>query len=322
MLDTVSKYLYAVYQNKSVCKAAKQLYISQPALSAAIKREEERLGFQIFNRKTLPLTLTAEGRCYIDAIEKAQSIQREAMEKIDDIRHADGGTLRIGTAAHISYYVIPKILKEFQKRYPKIDVHIVITDTGKLSNLLLDESVDLLFSSEPKPAEEYSEYVLLEERFVVAIPRDKVPERLCPFAMTRDEVLSATYKEDKMVSDLSFFHGVEFVYTPPQTTIQKKRKLLFGKEDLNPYITSNTQRQQFNFNLMRAGFGALLTTDMNLATMQPDDSYALFAINGPYAKQNLSIVTKPDSTPIAQKFVEIARTMFEQPQSVRDTVTI
>ena len=68
MLDTVSKYIYAVYQNKSVCKAAKQLYVSQPALSAAIKREEERLGFQIFNRKTLPLTLTAEGRCYIDAI--------------------------------------------------------------------------------------------------------------------------------------------------------------------------------------------------------------------------------------------------------------
>lgn len=322
MLDTVSKYIYAVYQNKSVCKAAKQLYVSQPALSAAIKREEERLGFQIFNRKTLPLTLTAEGRCYIDAIEKAQNIQREAMEKIDDIRHADGGTLRIGTATHISYYVIPKILKEFQKRYPKIDVHIVITNTGSLSDLLLSESVDLLFSSEPKPAEEYHEYVLLEERFVVAIPRDKVPERLLPFAMTRDEVLCAAYDESKMVSDLSLFHGVEFVYTPPQTTIQKKRKLLFGKEDLNPYITSNTQRQQLNFNLMRAGFGALLTTDMNVATMQPDDSYALFAIGGPYAKQNLSVVTKPDSTPIAEKFVDIARTIFEHPQSVRDTVKI
>lgn len=322
MLDTVSKYIYAVYQNKSVCKAAKQLYVSQPALSAAIKREEERLGFQIFNRKTLPLTLTAEGRCYIDAIEKAQNIQREAMEKIDDIRHADGGTLRIGTATHISYYVIPKILKEFQKRYPKIDVHIVITNTGSLSDLLLSESVDLLFSSEPKPAEEYHEYVLLEERFVVAIPRDKVPERLLPFAMTRDEVLCANYDESKMVSDLSLFHGVEFVYTPPQTTIQKKRKLLFGKEDLNPYITSNTQRQQLNFNLMRAGFGALLTTDMNVATMQPDDSYALFAIGGPYAKQNLSVVTKPDSTPIAEKFVDIARTIFEHPQSVRDTVKI
>ncbi len=321
MLDNVSKYLYAVYQNKSVCKAAKQLYISQPALSAAIKREEERLGFQIFNRKTLPLTLTAEGRCYMDAIEKAQNIQREAMEKIDDIRHADGGTLRIGTATHVSYYVIPKILKEFQKQYPKIDVHIVITDTGKLSDLLLDESVDMIFTSETAPAE-CNEYVLLEERFVVAIPRHLVPQRLQSFAMTREEVFSTTYDEGKMVSDLSLFHGVEFVYTPPQTTVQKKRKLLFGKEDLNPYITSNTQRQQFNFNLMRAGFGALLTTDMNLATMQPDDSYALFAINGPYAKQNLSVVTKRDSSPIAEKFADIARTLFDKPQSVRDTVKI
>lgn len=321
MLDTVSKYIYAVYQNKSVCKAAKQLYISQPALSAAIKREEKRLGFDIFNRKTLPLTLTAEGRCYIDAIEKAQSIQREAMEKIEDIRHADGGTLRIGTAAHISYYVIPKILKEFQKRYPKIDVHIVITDTAKLSDLLLDETVDMVFSSETAPAE-CKGHVLLEERFVVAIPRHLVPERLQPFAITRGEVLSAAYDESKMVSDLSLFHGVEFVYTPPQTTVQKKRKLLFGKEDLNPYITSNTQRQQFNFNLMRAGFGALLTTDMNLATMHPDNSYALFAIGGPYAKQNLSVVTKADSKPITDKFVDLALALFEKNQSVKDTITI
>ena len=52
MLDSISAYIYTVYKQKSVSRAANELFISQPALSSAIKREEKRLGFEIFNRNT------------------------------------------------------------------------------------------------------------------------------------------------------------------------------------------------------------------------------------------------------------------------------
>ena len=316
MLDNISNYIYTVYKLKSITLAAQELYISQPALSGAIKREEERLGFKIFNRKTLPLTLTAEGKCYIDALEKMRQIEHESMEKIDDMRHANGGTLRLGTATHLSFYVIPKILKEFQKRYPKVDIHITITDTPGLFDLLKNETADIIFTTES--SEEYRSTVLLEEHFVVAMPHNMVTPELMPYALSYEQLFESGVKA---VDDLSLFHDIEFVYTPPKTAIQKKRKILFGRDELPHYITSNATRHQFNYNLMCAGFGALLTTDANLATMPPSDDFCLFVLSDANARQNFSIVSLDDSL-LSQKFTELALEIVNKSKSIKELLKI
>ena len=322
MLDSISTYIYTVYKQKSVSKAANELFISQPALSSAIKREEKRLGFEIFNRKTLPLTLTPEGKYYIEAIEKMQQIERDSMEKIDGIRNVNKGTLRIGISTHLSFYVVPKILKEFQKSYPDVDVHIIFTDTDKLLHLLESDTADIVLTTEKTSSEEYNSCVLLSGQYVVAVPRTLVPSELLPFAISHKELLESLYYAEKSVSDLSLFHNIEFIYTPPKTTMEKKRKLLFGKDDLHPYITSNAQRQQFHFNLMRAGFGALLTTDTNLATMQPDSSYSLFVINTQQATQDFLLVSKKDGALVTDKFTELAQTIFSQNKPLKELFVI
>ena len=50
------EYIYTVYQEKSFSKAARKLFISQPSLSATVKRVEEHIGYPIFDRSTKPLT--------------------------------------------------------------------------------------------------------------------------------------------------------------------------------------------------------------------------------------------------------------------------
>jgi DNA-binding transcriptional LysR family regulator len=69
-METVAKYAYEVYKKGSFTKAARSLYISQPSLSAAISRLEAELGFRIFDRTTIPCSLTPEGRIYIESIEE------------------------------------------------------------------------------------------------------------------------------------------------------------------------------------------------------------------------------------------------------------
>ena len=64
------EYVYAVYEEKSFSKAAQKLYITQPALSTAIKKVEKKIGTPIFDRSTSPIGLTPGGEVYIDAIEK------------------------------------------------------------------------------------------------------------------------------------------------------------------------------------------------------------------------------------------------------------
>ena len=63
-------YVYEVYRERSFSKAAKNLYISQPALSTYVKRVETQIGQKIFDRNVTPIELTEAGRAYINTAEK------------------------------------------------------------------------------------------------------------------------------------------------------------------------------------------------------------------------------------------------------------
>ena len=67
---TWKKYVCEVYRERSFSKAAQNLYISQPSLSARIKKVEEQIGVPLFDRSTSPLQLTEAGRIYIRAAEE------------------------------------------------------------------------------------------------------------------------------------------------------------------------------------------------------------------------------------------------------------
>lgn len=314
MLNTTAKYIYTVYKLKSVSLAAQELFVSQPALSRAIKKAEEELGAPIFNRKTLPFSLTVEGKVYIDAIEKILEIERETTEKVSDMHHMHGGTLRIATSTHVSFYVIPKVLKVFQKKYPQVDTHIIITDTPKLYEHLKDETADLIFARGGKDREGYITEELFKERFVVVMPRDMANDELLPYAVSYREIYDKTYGKEKEIADMSLFQGLEFIYSSPNKNVQKKRKLLFGNSDIAPYITSSTDRQQFNYNLMRSGFGALFTTDANIATMRPDSKCVYFVLGESTENREFSIIypEKSDgSNYITEEFVKTAKEIFD-----------
>ena len=62
------EYVYQVYKDKSFSKAAANLFISQPSLSANVKRVEKKVGFPIFDRSTKPLSLTECGKEYIQSV--------------------------------------------------------------------------------------------------------------------------------------------------------------------------------------------------------------------------------------------------------------
>lgn len=238
-------------------------------------------------------------------------VEQDTVEKVNDIRHIQSGTLRIATSTHLSFYTIPKILKAFQVRYPQIDTHIIITDTNKLYEHLQKETADLIFISGGTIPDGCCSVDLFSEKFVVAMPPDMVTESLRPYTVNHKDLVSGNYDKSKEVNDMSLFHGIEFIYSPPNTNIHKKRTILFGNSDISPYITSNAGRQQFNFNLMCSGFGALLTTDANIATMPSNAKCIYFVLGDSAIKQSFSIAyLQKDSTNIVNEFVNTAKTLF------------
>ena len=80
-------FIFTILENGSLTKAAKELKISQPALSMKLGKLEESLGLTLFNRETSPISLTAEGRIYVDYLKKQKVIMDEFEASIGLLHH-------------------------------------------------------------------------------------------------------------------------------------------------------------------------------------------------------------------------------------------
>lgn len=316
MLDNLSKYVYEVYRSKSVSVAAKKLFISQPALSASIKKAEKELGAPIFNRKTIPFTLTAEGKVYIESIEKIMKIERETSEKIQDISEIKGGLLNIATSSYLSYFIIPKVCEMFAKKYPNVNINITTVSTQALAGKLANNTADIVFMPTENDAPGFFTVPLLEENIIVTLRKNcKGAEKLLPYALSYDDIVNRNLLVEKKIENMSIFKGIEFIYSPPNSTIFKKKKLIFGEDKSSHFIGVNAPNQRLNYNLMQAGFGAFLTTDADIATMPHTDRCMYFALKSPNAKQYYSAAySATEDSPsykLICEFVNTAKEFFD-----------
>ena len=148
-MERSAKYAYRVYEEKSFSAAAKSLFISQPSLSATVAHLEQELGFKIFDRSTSPLTLTAEGKIYIEALEEIRESEERMHRRINQLSNLSWGSLAVGGSSFIAYHLFPKICGEFYRRYPNIQVHVDMGNVGSASNLydkLEQQSLELLLT--------------------------------------------------------------------------------------------------------------------------------------------------------------------------------
>ena len=71
------RYVYTVYEEKSFSKAAERLFVSQPSLSAMVKKVESDYGITIFDRTTTPVSLTPEGEYYIHTAKRVLKLETD-----------------------------------------------------------------------------------------------------------------------------------------------------------------------------------------------------------------------------------------------------
>lgn len=130
-----------VYQNKSITKAAQQLFIAQPSVSLAIQELEAYYGVQLFERISRRIFPTENAdKLYGYAIHII-SLYNE-MES--SIRNRDAtGTLRVGSSITIGNHLLPYIVKEFQLVKPEMKVAVKIDNTQMIEQMVLHNELDI-----------------------------------------------------------------------------------------------------------------------------------------------------------------------------------
>lgn len=143
------KVFLAVADYKSFSKAADYLYISQPAISHAIKELEEQLETKLFIRNKKTVSLTEDGEKIKEYVRNAFNTislgEKLLKEKKDDLN----GIIRIGTYSHISHFMLPNVIKEFKRIYPKSKFYIYSSSNQEMIDKLKNNEIDLLIMQYP-----------------------------------------------------------------------------------------------------------------------------------------------------------------------------
>ena len=136
------EYFCAVSQYHSITQAAQKLYVTQPAISNAIKELEKEFSVSLFVRSKNHLTLTTEGELfYQKASELLASIKQTTQQFYDLGKQIP--PIRIGIPPLLSTIFFPEMLLDFQKQYPDIPVELFEYGSIRAASLVQEETLDL-----------------------------------------------------------------------------------------------------------------------------------------------------------------------------------
>ena len=163
-------YVYEVYRTQSFSKAAKNLYISQPSLSAMIKKIEAKVGAPLFDRSTNPIQLTEYGEQYIRIAEKIMDLEDEFAYYTDNLNELKTGHLSIGTTSFFASYILPKYISQFSAAYPHVKVNLYEADSQTLAQKASVNEVDMVIDNFHTSDDIYCHRVLMKEYLLLAVP--------------------------------------------------------------------------------------------------------------------------------------------------------
>jgi len=133
----------AVVEAKSFTRAAKIMFITQPAISFQIKALEEHLGIQLLNRTDQEVSLTEGGGILYREAKKILLSYGEIVNGIDQLKNLEAGILKLGASTIPGEYILPQYLGEFNKLYPQVDLSLKVGSTQQVMDWLKERVIDL-----------------------------------------------------------------------------------------------------------------------------------------------------------------------------------
>lgn len=143
------KIFNVVANEKSFSKAATKLYMTQSAVSQAIKQLENSIEIILFKRTSKGIELTDAGNMLYKYTSSALELLETGMHKIENLKSLDEGELKIGAADTISSYFLLPRLEMFHKLYPNIRIQVINRVTTETISLLKDGKIDIGFGNLP-----------------------------------------------------------------------------------------------------------------------------------------------------------------------------
>ena len=278
-------YVYEVYKERSFSKAAANLYISQPSLSARIIKIEEKLGMPIFDRSTSPLRLTDFGRMYIKSVEDVYEIEKRVEDYAREANALLSGELSIGASNVFAAYTLPPIIAEFKKKYPSVNIRLTEGNTEMLESLLSTNRVDTVIDNNRYDMGLYERTPIYEERILLAVPKIfDVCLKMRDFELSDEDIRSRSYRCAEHPSvPLAAFSDIPFIMLTPSNDTRIRADKMCREVGFRPKIVLEVHQQATAYMIATTSVGATLVSETVVEKMPSQKTLSYFKIDSPAA---------------------------------------
>jgi len=164
------RYLVALAEHRHFGRAAAACFVSQPTLSTQIRKMEEQLEVTLVERAPRRVMLTPVGR---DIAERARRILGEVDQIKETARRAtdpEAGTIRLGIFPTLGPYLLPHVVPQVRKRFPRLELLLVEEKTEVILRRLREGRLDAGILALPLHDDQLHVEPLFDEPFVLAVP--------------------------------------------------------------------------------------------------------------------------------------------------------
>lgn len=303
------EYVYTVYQEGSFSKAAQKLYISQPALSAAIKKIETDLyGVPLFNRGVNPVTLTPAGEFYLSAAREIAETEDRIEAYFASAAGVRGGTLNLGSSAYFCTYVLPGIIKRYSVHNPDSTINLIETVTTSMEDKLKSGELHLILDVESMDRQSFESIPLGREYILLAVPAHfAVNERLAAYRLTSSQIRDLSFLADEIPAvNLSLLREEPFLLLKKQHDMYRRAMELCRHAGFEPKAGLYLDQMLTAYNIAKNGQGVTFFRNTLLHFVEESDRLAYYKIGDEMAFREIWLTFKktPAPTPLTEDFIK------------------
>jgi DNA-binding transcriptional LysR family regulator len=289
-------YITTVAEQKSITKAANELYIAQPSLSHYVQKVEEEMGVKLFDRSTSPISLTYAGEKYIETARQILMLNSNLKRQFRDIAEGKKGRIKIGLPRERASYMLPLIFPKFRTKYPGIEVNIFEARSSILIDSVIKGQTDFVilpFDIKNKLLE--TEYIYEEE--LVLIANEKIIKES-----------NCIVNENKQI-EMSTVHDMPFILLKKGHGIRNVVDTVFNNWKIKPNIILEISSNQTACKLAGEGIGAAIVPQMTVNLVSNINRKDIYSLPDPKNTWEVVAAYRKDGYmgKIEKDFLEIAR---------------
>ena len=307
------KYVYEVYKERSFTKAAQNLYISQPSLSARIKKIEEIIVEPLFDRSTTPLQLTEVGKVYIEAAEEITQIEQRVENYINDLAGLKTGNLAVRASTLFAAYVVPSLITQFNQKFPDVHIQLIEGNTAELEEMLGSNALDFVIDNYHYDSILYNKELYCEENILLAVPKHfAVNEELGMYQLSYKNIKNKNYLNQKYPAvPLGRFADLPFIMLTQGNDTRTRGDRLCRNVGFKPNIVLEFNQQSTAYMASSTQLGATFISDILVSQLPTFENLVYYKLDGEEAKRKVFFYYKTHKykTRVMEEFV---RMMHEQ----------